>query len=204
MRAAGRVGGRELDGLVEPGVGLGGASHAGEGASQPDKGFDVVGLFLGPLFVVIDEAALVIISEEDFFNLASDFAMEPAIGPELAEHDLEVVKSVLRFTEADFQVGGTDGELDLAEGVGGFFGEGLEARERGGGLVLLGEGLCDLFLDASVARKERFEPVPDLQGLVVFLRTLIDAAEGLEDVEKVGAGGFARGAGSKASAAFSG
>ena len=184
-------GGGELDGLVEPGVGLGGASHAGEGASQPDEGLDVVGLFLGPLFVVGDEPGLVVVSEEDLFDLAPDFAMEPAIGPELAEHGLEVVESVVGSSEPDFQVGGLHGELDLAEGVGGFFGEGLEARQGGGGLVFLGEGGGDLLLDARVAGEERFEAVPDLEGLVVFLGALVDAAEGLEDVEEVGAGGLA-------------
>ena len=121
------------------------------------------------MFVVIDETGLVVVSEEDVLDFPPYFAMEPAIGPELAEHDLEVVKSVLRFSEADFQVGGAHGELDLAEGVSRFFREGLEARQGGRGPILLGEGLGDLFLDARVAGEERFKTVPDLQGLVVFL-----------------------------------
>ena len=62
----------------------------------------------------------------------------------------------------------------------------------GGGLIFLGERLGDLFLDAGVAGEEGFEPVPDLEGLVVFLGALVDAAEGLEDVEQVGAGGLSR------------
>ena len=85
----------ELDGLVEPGLGLGCAAHGGEGAAQSDQGFDVVGLAFGPLLVVGDETGLVVVSEEDLVDLASDFAMEPAIGPELGEHGLEVVEGVL-------------------------------------------------------------------------------------------------------------
>ena len=76
-------------------MGFGGASHAGEGAAESHERFDVVGFFFGPLFVISDEAGLVIVSEEDVFDFSSDFAMEPAIGPELAEHGLEVVKCVL-------------------------------------------------------------------------------------------------------------
>ena len=179
--------GGELDGLVEPGLGLGGAAHGGEGAAQSDQGFDVVGFAFGPLLVVGDEAGLVVVSEEDLFDFAADFAMEPAIGPELPEHGLEVVESVLGASEANFQVGGRDCELDLAEGIGGFFGECLEARERGGGLIFLGEGGSDLFLDARVAWEDGFEAVPDFESLVVFLGALIDASEGLEDVEEIGA-----------------
>ena len=51
-------------------------------------------------------------------------------------------------------------------------------------------GLGDLLLDARVVGEEGFEPVPDLEGLVVFLGALVDAAQGLEDVEEIGAGGF--------------
>ena len=148
------------------------------------------GSCLGPLLVVGDETGLIIVSEKDFFDFSPDFAMEPAIGPELAEHGLEVVQGVLRFSEPDFQVGGRDGELDLPEGVGGFFGECLEARQSGGGLVFLGECLGDLFLDASVAGEEGFEPAPDLEGLVVFLGALVDAAQGLKDIEQIGASGL--------------
>ena len=92
--------------------------------------------------------------------------------------------------EADLQVGGLHGELDLAEGVGGFFGERLEARQGGGGLVFLGEGGGDLLLDAWVVGEEGFESVPDLEGLVGFLGALVDAAQGLEDFEEVVAGGL--------------
>ncbi len=182
--------GGELDGLVEPGLGFGSPAHAGEGAAQSDQGFDVVGLAFGPLLVIGDETGLIVVSEEDLFDLASDFAMEPAIGPELGEHGLEVVESVLGSSEADFQVGGRDGELDLAERIGGFFRQCLEARQRGGGLIFLGEGGSDLFLDARVAGEDGFEAVPDFEGLVVFLGALVDAAQSLEDVEQIGASGF--------------
>ncbi len=89
------------------------------------------------------------------------------------------------LSEPDLQVGGLHGELDLPEGVGGFLGESLKARQGLGGLVLLGECGGDLFLDARVVGEEGFEPVPDLKGLVVFLGALVDAAEGLEDFEEV-------------------
>ena len=53
------------------------------------------------------------------------------------------------------------------------------------GLVLLRERGGDLFLDAWVVGKERFEPAPDLERLVVLLRPLVDAAEGLEDFKQI-------------------
>ena len=68
------------------------------------------------------------------------------------------------------------------------------ASKRGratGGLVFLGESGGDLLLDARVVGEESFEPVPDLEGLVGFLGALVDAAEGLEDLEEVVAGGLA-------------
>ena len=175
----------QLDRLFVPGLGLGGAAHGRERAAQSDQGLDVLGLFLGPVFVIGDQAGLVVVAEEDLLDLAADFAMEPAIGPELGEHGLEVVEGLVGLAEPDLQVGGLHGELDLAEGVGGFLGEGLEAGQGLGGLVLLGECRGDLFLDASVVGEEGFEPVPDLEGLVVFLGALIDAAQGLEDFEEV-------------------
>ena len=185
--------GGELDGFLVPGVGLGGASHAGQGAAQPDQGLDVLGFFLGPLFVVGDQAGLVVVSEEDFLDFAPDFAMEPAIGPELAEHGLEVVEGVLPIVPSrTFKSAACMASWTWRKGSVGLFGESLEARQSGGGLVLLGEGLGDLLLDARVAGKEGFEPVPDLEGLVVFLGALVDAAESLEDFEEVVAGGFSR------------
>ena len=45
----------------------------------------------------------------------------------------------------------------------------------------------DLVLDAGVVGVELFQPVPHRQGLFRLLRALVDAAEGLEDVEQVGA-----------------
>ena len=70
------------------------------------------------------------------------------------------------------------------------FSQSLETRKSGGGLILLGERLGDLFLDARVAGEEGFEPVPDLESLVVLLGTLVDAAESLEDIEQIGASGL--------------
>src|SRR5262249_46109487 len=87
--------GGELDGLVEPGLGFACAAHSGESSSQSDQGFDIFGFFLGPREVIADEARGVVVSEEDVLDFFSDFAMEPAIGPELGEHGLEVAESVL-------------------------------------------------------------------------------------------------------------
>ena len=95
--------------------------------------------------------------------------MKPAIGPELAQHGLEVAQGVLRFSQPHAQIGGRDGELNLAEGIGRPLGKSLESRQRSGGLVFLGEGLGDLFLHARVTGEERFEPSPDLESLVVLL-----------------------------------
>ncbi len=76
----------QLDRLFVPALGLGGAPHGGERPAEPDQGLDVLGLLLGPVFVVGDEAGLVVVAEEDFLDLAAHFAMEPAIGPELGQH----------------------------------------------------------------------------------------------------------------------
>ncbi len=117
--------------------------------------------------------------------------MEPAIGSELGEQRLEVAEGLVGSCQADLQVGGLHGELDLAEGVGGLLGEGLEAGESECGLVFFGECRGDLLPDALVVGKECLEAVPDLEGLVVFLGALVDATQGLEDFEEVVAGGFA-------------
>ncbi len=127
--------------------------------------------------------------------------MEPAIRPELAQHGLEVVERFLRFSQPDFQVGGRDGELDLAERIGGLLGKSLEARQRGGGLIFLAERLGDLFLNAGVAGEEGFEASPDLEGLLILLGALVDAAESLKDIEQIGA---SRLAGESALKGFSG
>ena len=165
-------------------------SHAGQSASQANESLDVFGLFLGPAFVVGNQAGLVVVTEEDLFDLAADFAMEPAIGAEFSQHGLEVAEGLVGASESDLEVGGLHGELNLAEGVGGFFGELFIARQSGGGLVFLGEGGGDLLSDAWVVGEEGFEAVPDLEGLVGFLGAFVDAAQGLEDFEEVVAGGL--------------
>ena len=184
-------GGGELDRLLVPGLGLGGPAHAGQSAAQPDQGLDVLGLFLGPAFVIGDQAGLVVVAEEDFLDLAADLAMEPAIGAELGQHGLEVAEGLVGSSEPDLQVGGLHGELDLAEGVGGFLGERLEARQsrrRAGSPRRVRMAICSC--DAWVVGEEGFEPVPDLEGLVGFLGALVDAAQGLEDFEEVVARGL--------------
>ncbi len=111
----------ELHSSVKPDVGLGRPPHAGQRATQPHQCFDVVGFALGPLLVVADEPGLIIVSEKNLLDFPADFTMKPAIGPELSQHGLEVMQRVLRFSQTHFQVSGRNGELNLAEWIGGFF-----------------------------------------------------------------------------------
>ncbi len=178
----------QLNRLFVPGLSLGGSSHSHKRPAQAHEGFDIIGLFLGPSFVVRNQACLVVVAQEDFLNFAADLTMEPAIRPELGEHRFEVPQRLVGLSEPDLQVGGLHGKLDLAERVGGFRGKSLEARQSLGRLVLLGECGGDLFLDAKIVGEERFESVPDLKSLFVFLRALVDASQCLEDLEKVVSG----------------
>ena len=165
--------------------GLGGPALRGQGAAQPDQGLDVLGVLLDPPLVVRGQAGLVVVAEEDLLDLAADLAVEPAIGPELAEQRLEVAERRLGPAQADLQVGGLHGELDLAERVGDLAGEGLEARQGLLGLALLGQGRGDLLLDPGVVGEELLEPGPDGQRLVGLLGPLVDPAQRLEDLEQV-------------------
>ncbi len=149
--------------------------------------------------------------EEDLFNFAADLAaMEPSYrSHEFSEHrPRSRGERLASRPRRDFQVSGLDSELDLAEGVGGISWRVLQSEESGGRLIFLGEGQGEVAPErAASAGKKRFSRlVPDLEGLVVFLGSLVDATEGLEDVEEVGAGGFSRAERTfrKASAAFSG
>ncbi len=183
--------GSELDGLFVPGLGFGGAAERGECAAQAHQGLDILGLNLGPFFVVGDEAGLIVVTKEHLFDLAAHLTMEPAIGTKLAQERLEVAECVVGSSQPCLQIGGLHGELDLAEGVGDFFGEGLEASECESGLVFFGESRGDLLLDSGVIGEEGVEAVPDLEGLIAFLSALVDAAEGLEDFEEVVTSGLA-------------
>ena len=117
--------------------------------------------------------------------------MQPAIRPELRQHPLEVFQCLLGAAQPDLQLGGLHGELHLAERVGDLLGQRLEAGQGLGGLVLLGQGRGDLLLDARVVGEQGLEAAPDGQGLVVLLGALIDAAQGLEDLQEVVARGLA-------------
>ena len=189
-RAAGRAGGGELDGLVEPGLGLGGASHAGEGASQPDEGFDVVGLFLGPLFVVGDEPGWSSFRRKTSSILRRTSRWSQLSGrslPSMASKSWRAssVRPRRTFRSAACMASWTwrKGSVALlaraskrGRAAAGWFSSARAGRSAPG---------------RGVVGEEGFEAVPDLQGLVVFLGALVDAAQGLEDVEEVVAGGLA-------------
>ena len=79
-----------------------------------------------------------------------------------------------RTDRAFLQIGGLHGELNLPERVGHLFGQCLKPGQCLGRLVLLGERQGNLLLNPRVVGKERFEPAPDLESLVVFLGPLVD------------------------------
>ena len=59
-------------------------------------------------------------------------------------------------------------------------------------MPFLGEGGCDLLLHALVVGEQLFQPVPHAERFFRPLRTLIDPAERLKNVEEVGAVRLAR------------
>ena len=111
--------------------------------------------------------------------------MQPAIGAELPHHGFKVVERVLAPPQSDFQLGGLHRELHLPERVGDFPGQGLVAGKGLGGLILFRQCGGDLFLDAEIIGEEGLEAAPDLDGLVVLLSALVDASQGLEDLQEV-------------------
>jgi len=129
-----------VDGLVEPGVGLGRAPHAGEMRPSRTRASDVVWCFSSSIVRSTDEPALHHFRRKTSFKSPSDFAMEPAIGPELGRQTSEVMEKhpadIAEPTDLSAlrQLGGDAGPW--LEGVSGLFRrEGLEAREGGSGLV---------------------------------------------------------------------
>jgi len=139
----------------------------------------------GPALVIGDQASLVVIAGEDLLDLAPDLAVQPAIGAELAQQRLEVVEGLVGAPQPDLQLGRLHGELDSSKGVLDLGGQGLEAGQGLGGLVLLGQGRGDLLLHPEVVREEGLTAIPDLEGLVGLLGALVHAAQRLEDFQQV-------------------
>ena len=166
-------------------LGLGHAAHAGERPTQPHQSLDVLGLLLRPALVVRDQAGLIVVAEEHLLDLPADFLVQPAIGPELRQHPLEVAQCFLGAAQPHFQLGGLHRKLHPAEWVGDLPGQRLEAGQGLGRLVLLGQSGGDLLLDARVVGEEGLEASPDGQGLVVLLGALVDPAQCLEDLHEI-------------------
>ena len=142
------------------------------------------------MFRIRNQPCLVVVSQEDFLDLSPDFAMQPAIGPELPEHDLEVMDASADRPSRTFKSAAEIATWTCRNGSVRSLGEGLKAWQSSSRLVLFGKCLRNLLLHSRVAGKEGLEPAPDLHGLVVLLSPLINAAECLKDVEQVGAGGL--------------
>ncbi len=148
-------------------------------------------MLLDPTLVVVGQPGLIVIAEEHVFDLVTYFAVQPTIGIQLAQQRLEVGKRLGRLPQADFQFGGFHAKSGFLIRIACILSQLLEAWQRLLELSFLGQGRGDLLLHAAIVGEKLFQPRPDGQGLVAALRPLVDATEGLKDVEQVVAWRFA-------------
>ncbi len=171
--------------FLEPAAGFGRAALRCKVLGEPGDGVHVGRVFLQPLLVILGEAGEVVAAEEHILDAPPNIAVQPAIGVQFGEQFLEVGQRLGTLFELDLQLGNVHAEGGLAVLVIGRDREFLQPRQRLIELPFLDERGGDLFLHAGVVRVELFQPVPDVERFVRPLGTLVDAAEGLEDVEQV-------------------
>ena len=52
-------------------------------------------------------------------------------------------------------------------------------------IPLIGQDRRNFFLDTLIVRKQFLQPVPDTERLLVVVRPLMNASEGLKDIEQI-------------------
>ena len=177
----------ELDRLLEPGPRLGEPALRGQAPAEPDDGLDVLGVRLDPALVVLGQARLVVVAEEDLLDLAADLAVEPALGPELAQERLEVGERLRRSgPRRHLEVG----RRHRAAGPAGTGPWPSSARLSNRGRACSAwpssaraVAICSWTRGSS--GKSASSRAQTASASSVFWRPLVDPAQGLEDLEQV-------------------
>ena len=84
------IGWSSLDGLSEEGLGFGTSALDRELSADSHHGFDIIGMDLNPLAIVLDQAVVVVGCQKYFVDASTHIAIEPAIRIDLLEYGLKV------------------------------------------------------------------------------------------------------------------